>query len=141
MQAPLDNPTQLQYHLELCIAITASEVSRTVGAEKPATVSYLTHYVIVRADLPVGVQIAQTIHAAGYSSPGNIPDGTYAVALTCRDEAELRALADRLEKEGLPRHLIVEADAPYDGQAMAIGIPPMDRKTLKPILQKLPLLK
>ena len=34
----------------------------------------------------------------------------------------------------IPHALIVESDAPYTGQAMAIGIPPMNRKILKPFL-------
>jgi hypothetical protein len=95
----------------------------------------------VRADLPTGVQAAQLIHAAGQSSPGNLPPGTYAVALTVPDEAALRALADDLGAAGLPRHLVVEDDAPYSGQAMALGIAPGDRKRLKPYLSRYPLLK
>lgn len=100
----------------------------------------LTHYCVVRADLPVGMQAAQLIHAAGYSSPGNLPAGTYAVALHARDELHLRAIAAALDCAGLPHHLIVEADAPYEAQAMAIGIPPTAvRRKLKPILGGLPL--
>ena len=57
------------------------------------------------------------------------------------DEAALRELATALEREGLPRHLIVEDDAPYTGQAMAVGIVPADRKQLKKHLSKYPLLK
>lgn len=87
------------------------------------------------------MQAAQIIHAAGESSPGNLPDNTYAVALTVKDEAELYSLADDLLRAGLPRHLCVECDAPYTGQAMALGIPPMDRKRLKPLLSKYPLLR
>jgi peptidyl-tRNA hydrolase len=63
------------------------------------------------------------------------------VALTCKDEAELRALADALSQAGLPRHLIIEEDAPYTGQAMALGIEPGDRKRLKKYLSRFPLLK
>lgn len=96
---------------------------------------------MVRADLPAGVQAAQLIHAAGQSSPGDLPDGSYAVALCVKDEASLRSLAETLARAGLPRHLIVEADAPYTGQAMAIGIAPMDRRRLKRYLSRYPLLK
>lgn len=102
---------------------------------------YLTHYCVVRADIPVGAQAAQLIHAAGYSSTGSLPAGTYAVALTVPDEAELRALASTLERAGLPHHLIIESDDPFAGQAMAIGLAPMDRKRLKPYLSKYPLLR
>ena len=102
---------------------------------------YLTHYCLTRADLPVGIQAAQLIHAAGQSSPGNLPPGTYAVALTVPNEAELIRLASLLEREGLPRQLIIEADAPYTGQAMALGIEPGDRRALKKFLSKYPLLR
>lgn len=95
----------------------------------------------MRGDLPHGIQAAQIIHAAGKSSPGNLPVGTYAVALTVPNEAALRELATTLERAGLPRHLIVEDDAPYTGQAMALGIAPCDRKTLKPYLARYPLVK
>lgn len=95
----------------------------------------------MRADLPIGIQAAQIIHAAGYSSPGNLPDGTYAVALHVPDEPAILELAGALERAGLPRHLIVEGDAPYAGQAMAIGIPPGDRKGLKKLLSRYPLVK
>lgn len=63
------------------------------------------------------------------------------MALTVPDEAALRALADSLERAGLPRHLIVEDDAPYQGQAMALGVVPTDRKRLKPYLSSFPLLR
>ena len=33
--------------------------------------------------------------------------------------------------------MIVEGDPPYTGQAMAIGIEPMDRKLLKPFLSEI----
>lgn len=103
--------------------------------------TYLTHYCVVRADIPIGAQAANLIHAAGQSSPGNLGDGTYAVALTVPDEAALRKLGGILQAAGLPHHTAIESDAPYTGQAMAIGIFPCDRKILKPYLSQLPLLK
>ncbi len=103
--------------------------------------SYLTHYVIVRADLPRGNQAAPLIHAAGHSSPGDLDDTTYAVALTVKDEASLRSLAATLRAFGLLHHLEIENDPPYSGQAMALGIAPMPRHLLKRFLHKLPLLK
>lgn len=103
--------------------------------------AYLTHYCVVRADVPHGIQAAQLIHAAGHSSPGDLEEGTYAVALTCKDEASLRSLAATLAQAGLWHHLEVEADAPYTGQAMALGVRPMPRKLLKRFLSEYPLLK
>lgn len=75
------------------------------------------------------------------SSPGNLRDGTYAVALTVKDEAELRSLADSLAHAGLPHHMMIESDKPYSGQAMAIGLPPCDRRLVKPHLSRFPLLR
>lgn len=63
-----------------------------------------------------------------------MPQGTYAIALHVADEAELRALSAKLTRADIRHELIVESDTPYSGQAMAIGIMPMDRKRLKPIL-------
>lgn len=89
------------------------------------------------------MQAAQLIHAAGESSPGNLSKGTYAIALHARDEAHLCQIAAQLKMAGIERHLIVEIDPPYSGQAMAIGIAPCDRKNkaLKRITSQLPLIK
>ena len=95
---------------------------------------YLTHYCVVRADIPFGAQAAQLIHAAGYSVSEPVPDGSYAIALHAKDEAELRALAEKLTAGGIEHKLIIESDPPYAGQAMAIGVRPMDRKRVKPFL-------
>ena len=50
------------------------------------------------------------------------------------DEIELRLLSKRLEIAKIEHKLIIEDDPPYSGQAMAIGIKPMDRAILKPFL-------
>lgn len=63
------------------------------------------------------------------------------MALTVPDEPSLRKLDATLEAAGLPRHLIVESDAPYAGQAMALGVQPGDRHRLKRYLSSLPLLR
>jgi hypothetical protein len=42
---------------------------------------------------------------------------------------------------GIPHTKIVENDAPYTDQLMAIGVVPCDRETVKKILRGLPLLK
>lgn len=85
----------------------------------------LYHYVIVRADLPTGFAMAQVVHAAGESALGGaVPDGTNAVVLEARDEAHLREIFAKLEAKRLSPFLICEPDAPYHGQATAIGLPP-----------------
>lgn len=94
----------------------------------------MTHYCVVRADLPFGAQAAQLIHATGQSLLEQHPRSTYAIALHVADEAELRALAQRLTEATIAHVLVIEEDPPYAGQAMAIGLLPTDRKRLKPYL-------
>lgn len=102
----------------------------------------LYHYVIVRADLPHGVQVAQTIHAAGESCEGPLPSGTYAIALAARDQLHLEELATRLWDAEIPHRVIEEPDSPYDGQIMAIGLwPTSDRDRVRKVLSSLPLIK
>lgn len=110
--------------------------------------SVLTHYCVVRDDLPRGVLAAQLIHAAGESGAGQQglqagPTGLYAVALAVRDEAALLLVEDRLRFYDIPHRAIREPDAPWCGQLMAIGVVPMarDERTLRRVLQRLPLLK
>lgn len=102
----------------------------------------LYHYVIVRADLPHGVQVAQTIHAAGESCEGPLPSGTYAVALAVRDESHLAEIGRRLWEAGIPHTAVREPDPPYDGQLMAVGIwPTADRKRIRRVTSDLPLVR
>lgn len=101
----------------------------------------LVHYCVVRRDIPFGVQAAQLVHAAGESSPGNLPTSTYAVALTCRDEAELHQLAIKLDAAGISFKLIREPDAPYFGELMAIGIRPIQKSKVRRYLSNFPLVK
>ena len=58
---------------------------------------HLTHYVIVREDLPTGVMAAQIVHAAGESSPGDLPPNTFAVALAASDEQQLELVEHELK--------------------------------------------
>lgn len=67
--------------------------------------------------------------------------GTFAYALHAKNAVELNDIAFRLEQAGIPYHMIVEADPPYAGELMAIGIEPGDKKPLKKILREYPLLK
>jgi hypothetical protein len=98
------------------------------------------HYVILRGDLPEGVRLAMAVHAAGESAMRPLPDGTYAYALEVPDETELRRRSDRLRSAGVPHVLIEEPDAPYHGQAMAIGcIPTPDRERIRRVTSDLPL--
>lgn len=42
--------------------------------------------------LPRGLLAAQVVHAAGESSPGDLPEGTHAVVLAAEDQQHLRVL-------------------------------------------------
>lgn len=97
---------------------------------------------IIRADLPLGVKIAQTIHAAGESAPGNLPSSTHAVALEAKDESILLDLERALLHAKIEHVAIREPDAPYNNQLMAIGLKPVVRgPDLKKMLSRLPLVR
>lgn len=96
---------------------------------------------VVRADLPRGIQAANLVHAAGESSPGDLAEGTNAVVLTTPDEASLYTLACRLEHQGVRFVRIVEPDPPHCGALMAVGLWPVPREEVKRHLSSLPLLR
>lgn len=96
---------------------------------------------IVRADLPRGLQAAQIVHAAGESSPGNLPPGTHAVVLVVPSEKELWELERRLRHGGVKFSSIIESDSPFTAQLTAIGCAPAGREVLRRFLSSLPLLK
>jgi hypothetical protein len=83
---------------------------------------------------------AQLIHAAGESSPGNLPTNTYAIALAARDEAHLLEIEAKLKERGIPHHPIREPDPPWAGAIMSIGIPPVHWREARRALSTLPLL-
>jgi hypothetical protein len=99
----------------------------------------------VRSDLPYGVQVAQTAHAAGESvaeSQAPLPDGTIVVALSVPSEGALLRIAQALGEHSLTHKLIMESDGPYAGQAMALGIrPTRDRAAVRKAVSSLPLVK
>lgn len=95
---------------------------------------------IVRSGLSAGLMAAQVCHAAGESSPGNLPAGTYAVVLETSPVA-LAALEAKLQLAGIPHRSIRENDAPYDGELLAIGICPCLKKEVKRFVSALPLVK
>lgn len=97
---------------------------------------------IVRDDLPRGVALAQTVHAAGESSPGNLPPETRAVVLAAQDVAHLEQVERELVRHQIPHQAIREPDAPWCGALMAIGIMPVsDRTGIRKVTSRLPLLK
>lgn len=96
---------------------------------------------IVRADLPAGVMVAQTIHAAGESSNGDIPQGTYAIALAAKDELHLHRIEKKLIKLDIPHVAIREPDAPWNGALMAIGLYPAPRNLVRKGVARLSLIE
>jgi hypothetical protein len=81
------------------------------------------------------------VHAAGESSPGNLPHDTHAIVLAVPDEPALAALAERLAKHGVAHVTIREPDAPWNDALMSIGVVPARREALKRHFSSLPLLK
>lgn len=101
-----------------------------------------THYCIVRADLPKGVLAAQLVHAAGESSPGDLSETTFAVVLAASDRAHLENIEKALCSREIPHKSIREPDSPWNGALMAIGICPIeDRSIVQPVTGRLPLLR
>jgi hypothetical protein len=100
--------------------------------------------VIVRADAPVGVQLAQTIHAAGQSA--QLPDAaaasppTVAVALAAPPD-ELAVLARALAAAGVRHVLVHEPDDPWRGALMAIGVVPSPRAVVRRLVAHLPVVR
>ena len=97
---------------------------------------------VARADLPRGALVAQVVHAVGESLAAPHPEGTYAIVLAVPDISGLLDVRDALEAAGLPYRLICEPDAPFNGAPTAIGLEPSrDRRTIRKVLGRLPLLK
>ncbi|MHC4507740.1 MAG: peptidyl-tRNA hydrolase [Planctomycetota bacterium] len=100
----------------------------------------ITHYIVVRPDLPRGLLAAQVTHAAGESSTGNLNPGTYAVVLQA-DAQALLELEQLLRDQCVPHRAIRESDPPYEGALMAIGLEPCRRKEVERHVSSLPLLR
>lgn len=86
------------------------------------------------------MQAAQIVHAAGESSPGNLPEGTNAVVLTVNNEAVLARLADAMTGAGVKLVRVREPDR--NNELMAIGLLPVtDRREVRRHTSMLPLLR
>ena len=111
----------------------------------------MTHYVVVRRDLPLGVLAAQVTHAAGASAarwgfqsdaPRGLPEDTHAVVLSVPGEPELHVIAAALRAAGVRLLEVREPDPPWDGALMALGLLPVrDRSSIRQVLSRLPLLR
>lgn len=88
----------------------------------------------------MGVILAQTIHAAGESSPGpSLPPDTHAVALAAPSEQDLLELEAKLVDAGIPHRAIREPDR--DNELMAIGICPCPRELVQPFTKRYKLVR
>ncbi len=95
---------------------------------------------VIRKDLPPGVALAQTVHAAGESAQNTeVPPHTHAVVLAVPDEASLLVVETNLKLAGVDIAAIREPDPPWNGQLMAIGIKPQPREKIRKLLSNLPL--
>ena len=64
------------------------------------------------------------------------------VILAVPGEAALKALAGKMAAAGIEHRLMDEPDAPWDGQAMAIGCQLLhDRSRVRKVVSQLPLLR
>lgn len=117
--------------------LTASSSKRIVrSCPRSHSENPLCHYIIVRADLPRGLQSAMIVHAAGESVPETVPEGTYAVVLAVANERALVRAADNLRRRGVAYHLVFEED-----EAMAIGLRPGRKEELRRHVSQFALLK
>lgn len=81
------------------------------------------------------------VHAAGESSPGNLPSDTYAVVLAARDELHITLIGETLTRHGVRLVRIHEPEPPYDGALMAIGVEPQPKEGVRRFVSQLPLLR
>lgn len=99
------------------------------------------HYIIVRRDLPFGVALAQTAHAAAESArmvPAQMERDTVGV-LGVKNEAVLMKLHKRLIRKGVNHVAIYEPDPPWDSALMSIGVAPGVKRWLEPFFRKIQL--
>lgn len=107
----------------------------------------LTHYIIVRRDLPLGVLAAMITHAAGESAAfyEDPEDGSFqnarAVVLEVKSELDLYKAGALLFKKEIQRVDVVESHGPYAGQFMAIGLVPVESEKVDAVLRPFQCLK
>lgn len=111
----------------------------------------IVQYLIISRELLAlghGVLAAQAAHAAvaGYLIAADSDaarawaGGTFTkIILAAEDEAALRALSAQLTAAGIAHKLLEESR--LQGKATAIGVAPLPKSTVAPVLGRLPLLK
>src|SRR3989304_3438138 len=101
----------------------------------------LTHYVIVRRDLPLDVMSAMLVHAAGESAVyyQDSYDGRFrgarVVVLEVKDEFYLHRAKLKLLEADVQYVEVVESGEMYHGQLMAIGLVPVESEAIEPVMR------
>lgn len=98
----------------------------------------------MRRDLPIGLIGAYLIHAAGESAAPRgapLPKDTGAVALALPNEEALQRITERLQAAQIPFHPYREVGGDYDGQLMAVGLPPLPKEAVRRYVSDVPSLK
>jgi hypothetical protein len=91
--------------------------------------------------MSLGDIAAQLVHAAGETAKPLPISGTHAIVLSLKNEEQLFQTAEKLSARNIQFKIIYEPDAPYNGEATAIGLYPVkNRKQLRKVLSRLPLL-
>lgn len=97
----------------------------------------LYQYVVLHQSLrnSIGAACAQTRHASAESIRQlPVPDDTHAAILMVDTSAQLEALAVKVRAAGIQCALIREPDPPYEGAAVALGIEPLAKPKVQPLM-------
>lgn len=100
------------------------------------------HYIVVRADLPIGKQMVHVAHAAGESViEAPLSELTHVVLLHAKDEAQLIEYAEKVKAAGFDATLIHEPEGPEYGRGnVSLGVAPSFRHNkLRKLFHHLPL--
>lgn len=79
------------------------------------------------------------VHATGQSVMCPVEPGTCAVVLQVPNVLELLKISNKLRRNGIEHFLFEEPDPPWNGEAMSIGLPPMEKKLVYKYLKHLQL--
>jgi hypothetical protein len=101
----------------------------------------VTHYAVVREDLPRNVLGLVLFHAGGESSDGTLDQETHGVVLAAANERALEQEAQRLRALGIDFVEIREDRPPWNGALMALGVRPGRKEVLRRAFSSMRLLR
>lgn len=153
----MDHPTHyIIVRRDLPFGVTCAMVAHAAGESfylYSPVAHALEHGVIPRGGIgeggghapgePVFAGVAQCSEQGTFSlqvggsnpSPGSMIDRTVVVILGARNELKLKKLQQRLLQFEVPHVSITEPDAPWNGQLMALGLVPTDKRTVEQYLR------